>query len=38
LSQQRPEHAGIFTDDEEAWLLTVCTPPRYDYGPEDWTE
>jgi quercetin dioxygenase-like cupin family protein len=29
------EHAGIFGD-EEAWLLTVATPPRDDYGPSDW--
>lgn len=29
------EHAGIFGD-EECWLLAIATPPREDYGPEDW--
>jgi quercetin dioxygenase-like cupin family protein len=29
------EHAGIFGD-EESWLLAIATPPREDYGPEDW--
>jgi len=29
------EHAGNFGD-EECWLLAVATPPREDYGPEDW--
>lgn len=29
------EHAGIFGE-EETWLLTIATPPREDYGPEDW--
>jgi quercetin dioxygenase-like cupin family protein len=29
------EHAGIFGD-EEGLLLTIATPPREDYGPEDW--
>jgi quercetin dioxygenase-like cupin family protein len=29
------EHAGIFSD-EECWLLAIATPPREDYGPEDW--
>jgi quercetin dioxygenase-like cupin family protein len=29
------EHAGIFGE-EEGLLLAICTPPRTDYGPEDW--
>ena len=29
------EHAGIFGD-EEGLLLAIATPPREDYGPEDW--
>jgi quercetin dioxygenase-like cupin family protein len=29
------EHAGIFGE-EECWLLAIATPPREDYGPEDW--
>jgi quercetin dioxygenase-like cupin family protein len=29
------EHAGIFGE-EEVWLLAIATPPREDYGPEDW--
>lgn len=30
------EHSGVFTDDEESWLLAICTPPRFDYGDENW--
>lgn len=30
------EHAGIFTDDEESWLLAIATPRREDYGDETW--
>lgn len=29
------EHAGIFGD-EEGLLLAIATPPREDYGPDDW--
>jgi quercetin dioxygenase-like cupin family protein len=29
-------HSGIFSNDEECWLLAVCTPPREDYGAETW--
>jgi quercetin dioxygenase-like cupin family protein len=29
-------HSGVFTDDEESWLLAICTPPREDYGPQTW--
>lgn len=29
------EHAGNFGE-EESWLLAIATPPREDYGPEDW--
>jgi len=29
-------HAGIFTDDEEAILIAIATPPRDDYGEETW--
>jgi quercetin dioxygenase-like cupin family protein len=29
------EHAGIFGE-EEGWLLAIATPPREDYGPENW--
>lgn len=29
------KHAGSFGE-EECWLLTIATPPREDYGPEDW--
>lgn len=30
------EHSGIFSDDEDSLLLAIATPPREDYGPEDW--
>lgn len=30
------EHSGIFTDDEESWLVAIATPPRDDYGEENW--
>jgi len=29
-------HSGIFTDDEESWLIAIATPPRDDYGEENW--
>lgn len=29
------EHSGIFGD-EEGLLLAIATPPREDYGPENW--
>ena len=30
------EHTGIFSDDEECWLLTIASPSRTDYGASDW--
>ena len=30
------EHTGIFSDDEECWLLAIASPPRTDYGPANW--
>lgn len=30
------EHSGIFTDDDESWLIAIATPPRDDYGDENW--
>ena len=30
------EHTGIFSDDEECWLLAIASPPRTDYGPPNW--
>lgn len=30
------EHTGIFSDDEECWLLTIASPPRKDYGTPNW--
>lgn len=32
------EHSGIFTDDEESWLVAIATPPRDDYGEANWPE
>ena len=30
------EHTGVFSDEEECWLLAISSPPRTDYGPANW--